>query len=90
MDDDARRDPRQASRGLATCRQSFPPHALIYASRIEDDGDVVKLSFDVSPNRMIHVENGRFEVLVARSEKMDGYTLRRWRYVEPVKVAIHR
>jgi len=68
----------------------FPPHALIYASRIEDDGDVVKLFFDVSPNRMIHIENERFEVLIAKSEKMDGYTLRKWRYVEPVEVAIHK
>ena len=68
----------------------FPPSGLIYASRIEDDGDVVKLFFDVSPNRMIHIENERFEVLVAKSEKMDGYTLRKWRYVEPVEVAIHK
>jgi len=67
----------------------FPPHALIYASRIEDDGDLVKLFFDVSHERIIHIENRRFEVLIAKSEKMDGYTLRKWRYIEPVNVAIH-
>ena len=68
----------------------FPPSGLIYASRIEDDGDIVKLFFSVSLNRIIHVENGHFEVLIAKSEKMDGYILRKWRYTEPVKVAIHR
>ena len=68
----------------------FPPHALTYASKIEDRGDLVKLFFDVTRDRIIHIENGRFEVLIAKSEKMDGYTLRKWRYIEPVNVAIHR
>jgi len=66
----------------------FPPHALVYALRIEDHGDLVKLFFDVTPERITRIENGRFEVLIARSQRMDGYILRRWRYIEPVNVAI--
>jgi len=67
----------------------FPFHGLVYASRIEDRGDLVKLFFNISPGQLIHMENDRFEVLVARSQRMNGYVLRRWRYVEPVKVAFH-
>ena len=82
--------PPEDWRPIDRAKLYFPPHALIYASKIEDHGDVVKLFFDVTPERIIHVEDGRFEVLIAKSEKMDGYTLRKWRYVEPVEVAIHK
>ena len=66
----------------------FPFHGLVYASRIEDRGDLVKLLFNISPGQLTHIENDRFEVLVARSQRMDGYILRKWRYIEPVNVAI--
>ena len=80
--------PPEDWRPIDRAKLYFPPHALVYALRIEDHGDLVKLFFDVTHDRIIHIENGRFEVLIAKSEKMDGYILRKWRYVEPVKVSI--
>jgi len=82
--------PPEDWRPIDRAKLYLPSHALVYASKIEDHGDLVKLFFDVSPGHIIHVENRRFEVLIAKSEKMDGYVLRKWRYVEPVEAAVHR
>ena len=63
---------------------------VVYASRIEkDDGDIIKLFFEVGKTRLEQLRGKIVEFWLGFSEKRKGYILRRWVPVTPIKLMVH-
>ena len=62
---------------------------VVYASRIEKDGEVYKIFFQVSKTRLEQLRGNIVEFSLGFSEKRKGYVLRRWVPVIPSKLIVH-
>ena len=62
---------------------------VVYASRIEKDGEVYKIFFQVGKTRLEQLRGNIVEFSLGFSERRKGYVLRRWVPVTPSKLIVH-
>ena len=62
---------------------------VVYASRIEKDGEVYKIFFQVGKTRLEQLRGNIVEFWLGFSERRKGYVLRRWVPVTPIKLMVH-
>ena len=62
---------------------------VTYASRIEKDGEVYKIFFQVGKTRLEQLRGNIVEFSLGFSERRKGYVLRRWVPVTPSKLIVH-
>ena len=62
---------------------------VVYASRIEKDGEVYKIFFQVGKTRLEQLRGNIVEFWLGFSERGKGYVLRRWVPVAPLKFIVH-
>ena len=62
---------------------------VVYASRIEKDGEVYKIFFEVGRTRLEQLRGNIVEFWLGFSERRKGYVLRRWVPVTPLKLMVH-
>ena len=55
------------------------------------DGGEIEMEFEVPSRKLEYITDGeRFEVLLAVDEKREGYVVRRWMSIHPLRVEILR
>jgi len=62
---------------------------VVYASRVEKDGEVYKIFFQVGKTRLEQLRGNIVEFSLGFSERRKGYVLRRWVPVTPSKLIVH-
>ena len=63
---------------------------VTYASKVQrDDGDIIKLFFEVGKTRLEQLRGKIVEFWIGFSERRHGYVLRRWVPVTPSKLIVH-
>jgi len=62
---------------------------VVYASRIEKNGEAYKIFFQVGKTRLEQLRGNIVEFSLGFSERRKGYVLRRWVPVTPSKLIVH-